>query len=69
MTWQRMLSNIHQIPSRRIDATYYTHTTLDEGITKKIQPLNDKCMNDCTVGTPQAEFSAFLAAGTCRLFF
>jgi hypothetical protein len=44
-----MLSNIHQIPSLRVDAAYYTHSALDEGITKKIQALNDKCMNGCAV--------------------
>jgi hypothetical protein len=33
-----MLSNIHQIPSLRVDAT----SALDEGTTKKIQALNDK---------------------------
>jgi hypothetical protein len=51
VTWQRMLSNIHQIPSLRVDATHYTHThsALDEGINKKIQALNDKCMNGCAV--------------------
>jgi hypothetical protein len=45
VTWQRMLSNIHQIPSLRIDATCYTYTVLDEGIAKKIQALNDQFTN------------------------
>jgi hypothetical protein len=37
-----MLSNIHQIPSLRVDATYYSamHFVLDEGITNKIQVLS-----------------------------
>jgi len=32
-----------------VDTTYYTHvySVLDEGITKKIQALNDKCFNGC----------------------
>jgi hypothetical protein len=41
VTWQRMLSNIHQIPSLRAVAT----TVLDEGTTKKIQTLNDKVVD------------------------
>ncbi len=72
MTWQRMLSNIHQTPYLWLDATYYTHTVLDEGITEKIQALNDKCTNDCTVGTrvresDEAGFPAFLAANLPKL--
>jgi hypothetical protein len=37
-----MLSNIHQIPSFRVDATYDSgmHSVLDEAITKKIQALS-----------------------------
>jgi hypothetical protein len=44
--WQRMLSNIHQIPSLEVDATYYSemYSVLDEGTTKKIQALKDKCI-------------------------
>src|SRR5579863_7814302 len=51
VTWQRMLSNIHQTPSLWIAATHYTHTVLDEAITRKIQALNDNCTNDGTFGT------------------
>jgi hypothetical protein len=42
-----MLSNIHQIPSLRVDVTLQNemHSILDEGTTKKIQAFNDKCMN------------------------
>src|SRR5437016_8972645 len=32
VTWQRMLSNIHQIPFSSDRRHYYTHTVLDEGI-------------------------------------
>jgi hypothetical protein len=41
-----MLSNIHQIPSLEVDATYYSemYSVLDEGTTKKIQALKDKCI-------------------------
>jgi hypothetical protein len=46
MIGKRILSNIHQIPSLGVDATYYSemHSALDEGTTKKIQVLSDKCI-------------------------
>src|SRR4029077_8314201 len=46
VTWQRMLSNIHQIRSFGINVTYYSemHSDFDEATIKKIQALKDKCI-------------------------
>src|ERR1700735_198735 len=46
VTWQRMLSNIHQTPSLRVDATWKSEmlSALDERTTKKIQALQYKCI-------------------------
>src|SRR6201987_5354028 len=49
VTWQRMLSNIHQplSPGTHHLPHKHVHSVLDEGIAKKIQSLNDKCLNGC----------------------